>query len=742
MKKLFTGALAAIALTMCAGSLQAQQRNADPNPNVGLKDAYKDYFKVGVAINMGNLRNEKEMATVLKEYNSITAENDMKVGQILKQDPKNPDKYIYNWGPADSIADWARQHGIKIRLHNLCWHSQFADFLMYDKKGNFVKKEVFYARLKDYITKAVTRYKDVTYAIDVVNEAMIDGDGRPQRTRRGEPAVAPSPYRQSNLFKLCGDEFIAKAFEFAAEAAGPDIALYYNDYNAADPAKRDRIYDMVKKMKEVYGVRVDGIGMQGHYNIYGPSAEDIDAAITKYSKIVDQIQFTEIDIRANQERGGQLQFSREGVAIMPHIRTMHTAAYKDLFRVLRKHKDVINSVTFWNVSDRDSWVGTDNYPLLFDKDLNKKEAYFAVRDFDPALDNVVIKEDFVPSETCQPGRTYPQVNSQGYARFLVDAPDAKSVITTIGKNGGTVLHKNAQGLWEGTTDRPEDDGFHYYTLLIDGASVLDPGSENYYGGARWSSGLEVPTNADKDFYAMKQVEHGNLQEVIFWSESTKQHRKAIVYTPAGYGKVGKKGKVEKYPVLYLQHGWGEQLSSWAVQGKTGLIMDNLIAEGKIKPFIVVMTYGMTNEASRQDPNRRQNVTEAFQKVLVDELVPYIDSHFNTIADRDHRAMAGLSMGGMETHGITLARPEVFAYWNILSGGVYAPEEIGKLPKEMQPKLMFLNCGSKETPDRVNKAVADLKAAGYNAVGHVSQGTAHEFLTWRRGLYELAQLIFK
>ena len=737
MKKFLIGALTAVALSMGFSSASAQGWGRQmPEDPTGLKEAYQDYFKVGVAINQRNLQNPEEMKLVLKEYNSITAENDHKVGQI------NPKEGVYNWGPADSIANFCRKNNLPLRLHNLCWHSQFADWMMYDKAGKkFVKKEVFYARLRNYIFTVIERYQDVIYCIDVVNEAMVDGDGRPRWNGPGKPMTEPNPYRQSKLYELCGDEFIAKAFEYADEACKavghPEIQLFYNDYNAADPAKRDRIYNMVKKMKEEYKVRVDGIGMQGHYNVYGPSAEDIDAAITKYAEIVDHIQFTEVDIRANEEMGGQLRFSRQGMEIKPYVKTMHTAAYKSLFKVLRKHKDVIDVVTFWNVSDKDSWVGTANYPLLFDKDLKKKEAYFAVKNFNPALDNAVVKEDFQPAPTNQPGCQYPMVNSQGYARFRLDAPQAKSVVCSIGKNGGTVLRKNKEGIWEGTTDAPEDDGFHYYHFTVDGANVNDPGAMNYFGGLRWESGLEVPTNSDQDFYAMKNVEHGNLQEVLFWSESTQQNRKAIVYTPAGYGKVDKKGKVKKYPVLYLQHGWGENETSWSVQGKANLIMDNLIAEGKIEPFIVVMTYGMTNEAKFGSIGTFD--FHQFETVLVDELVPYVDSHFNTIADKQHRAMTGLSMGGMETHAITLDRPEVFGWYGLLSGGIYTPEEI---KSKDQTNLIFLSCGEKESPERIEKAVADLKAAGYNAVSHVSPATAHEFLTWRRGLYEIAQLLFK
>jgi enterochelin esterase-like enzyme len=166
-------------------------------------------------------------------------------------------------------------------------------------------------------------------------------------------------------------------------------------------------------------------------------------------------------------------------------------------------------------------------------------------------------------------------------------------------------------------------------------------------------------------------------------------------------------------------------------------MDNLIADGKIEPFIIVMTYGMTNGV--RIGGLRDFKIEPFQTVLVDELIPYVDEHFRTIAKQSHRAMAGLSMGGMETHRITLNKPDVFSYYGLLSGGIYKPEEIKDKSKI---KLIFLSCGSKERPDGVKNAAIALKAAGFNAVSYISENTAHEFLTWRRSLYQLAPLLFK
>lgn len=346
-----------------------------------------------------------------------------------------------------------------------------------------------------------------------------------------------------------------------------------------------------------------------------------------------------------------------------------------------------------------------------------------------------ILEDFKPSTLNQPGKEYPQVNSQGYVRFRIEAPQAQSVVVSLGlggTKGGTPLTKGEDGAWMGTTAGPMDEGFHYYHLTIDGGVFNDPGALNFYGSTRWESGIEIPAH-DQDFYALKQVPHGHVQQILFPSKSTNTSRRAFVYTPPGYDKNVKK----RYPVLYLQHGWGEDETAWSNQGHANLIMDNLIAEGKIKPFIIVMTYGMTNEIKWG--GLRNFDIKPFQTVLVDELIPYVDANFRTIADQSHRAMAGLSMGGMETRTITLNKPEVFSYWALLSGGTYKPEDIKDKSKV---KLIFTSCGSKENPDGVRKSTEELKAAGFNAVSFVSENTAHEFLTWRRSLRELAPLLFK
>lgn len=345
-----------------------------------------------------------------------------------------------------------------------------------------------------------------------------------------------------------------------------------------------------------------------------------------------------------------------------------------------------------------------------------------------------IKEDFKPSTLNQPGQEYPQVNSQGYARFRIHAPAADSVRVSLGLGGrgGTKLTKGEDGFWMGTTAGPLDEGFHYYNINVDGGKFNDPGALNFYGSVRWESGIEIPAH-DQDFYALKDVPHGNVQQILFPSKSTNTSRRAFVYTPPGY----EKNQKTRYPVLYLQHGWGEDETAWTNQGRANLIMDNLIAAGKIKPFIIVMTYGMTNEI--KFGGIRDFKIDAFQTVLVDELIPYMDANFRTLANQPNRAMAGLSMGGMETKMITLNKPEVFSHYALLSGGTYKPEDIKDKSKV---KLVFLSCGSKERPDGVRSAAVALKEAGFNAVSYVSEGTAHEFQTWRRSLYELAPLLFR
>jgi enterochelin esterase-like enzyme len=348
-------------------------------------------------------------------------------------------------------------------------------------------------------------------------------------------------------------------------------------------------------------------------------------------------------------------------------------------------------------------------------------------------------DDWKPSPTNQKGKDYPQVNSEGRVKFRIVAPQAQSVGVSF-KDSSTFT-KGEDGAWIGYT-RPLDEGFHYYTIKIDGAEVPDPDSRYVFGANRWGSGVEVPAK-DQDFYALKNVPHGQLREIYFFSKSTDSVRHAFVYTPPGYDQDLEK----RYPVLYLQHGWGENEYGWGVQGCAPLIMDNLIAEGKVRPFIIVMTYGMTNDTQRG--GIRNFDIKPFETVLVDELIPYTDSNFRTLSDQPNRAMAGLSMGGMETKIITLKHPEKFSHIGLFSGGTVGPDDMADMAAFKQAnKLVFVSYGSREVGGNNGRPGGDpkvkvdaLKEAGVNSHYYVSPETAHEWQTWRRSLHEFAQLVF-
>ena len=361
--------------------------------------------------------------------------------------------------------------------------------------------------------------------------------------------------------------------------------------------------------------------------------------------------------------------------------------------------------------------------------------------------NAQVVEDFKTSKTTQIGKNFPQVNSEGRVRVQISAPDAKLVQLDIGAVKYD-LKKDENGVWTGES-APQDEGFHYYQLNIDGASVPDPGSLYYYGASRWGSGIEVPAH-DQDFYALKNVPHGQVREHIYYSEVNKSMRRCFVYTPPGYDKNTKK----RYPVLYLQHGGGENETGWSSQGHANLIMDNLIAEGKAKPFIIVMDNGTWTMSG---PRRAEGGTwpptgwaDGFMNTLLKDIVPMIDASYRTIANQKNRAMAGLSMGGMQTRMITLANPDVFSQVGMFSGGSISPDDVNKAPgfKE-KVKLLFVSYGSYELDNpRTNmnggpKENTDkLKEMGMNTHFYVSPKTAHEWQSWRRSLYQFAQLLFK
>lgn len=364
-------------------------------------------------------------------------------------------------------------------------------------------------------------------------------------------------------------------------------------------------------------------------------------------------------------------------------------------------------------------------------------------------DKPAIKEDFKPSSVNQPGKEYPQVNSEGRVRTQISAPDAHKVQLDIGAVKYDMV-KDEKGVWTGES-APQDEGFHYYQLWVDGAAVPDPGSLYFYGASRWGSGIEIPAK-DQDFYALKDVPHGQVVELPYFSKSNNSMRRCFIYTPPGYNTDTNK----RYPVLYLQHGGGENETGWSNQGHANLIMDNLIAEGKAKPFIIVMDNGTWSMTGPRPANRNnggtwppKGWTDGFSKTLLEDIIPMIDANYRTLADQPHRAMAGLSMGGMQTRVITLAHPEVFSHVGIFSGGSITTDDLTNAPgfKEKN-KLVFVSYGSRELENprtgfggNPKENQDKLKEAGINTYFYVSPLTAHEWQSWRRSLHEFAPLLF-
>ena len=389
-------------------------------------------------------------------------------------------------------------------------------------------------------------------------------------------------------------------------------------------------------------------------------------------------------------------------------------------------------------------------------------AQFGAPRQNPIVPSVVenVAEDFKPATSNQDNKQYPMVNSQRMVRAQISAPQATFVGLDIAGKIYTMT-KDENGLWTGTSE-PQDEGFHYYQLNIDGASVPDPGSLYYYGASRWGSGIEIPS-ADEDFWQVKNVPQGSMGEVFYWSTYTEKMRRCHVYLPAEYFT----NPTNKFPVLYLQHGMGENEYGWAEQGHTAQIMDNLIAEGKAVPCIIVMDNGLNTRrpgeqggfggprpqggqrpqgAPGQGGPRRGGFggfSEGFKNVLFNDIIPMVEKNYRVIADAEHRAYAGLSMGGMQAREITLANPDKFAYVGSFSSGAWNVDQVKNSEGFAQKvKLLFMSGGGKENMGCEEAAKNIHEQLGMKAVGYESPGTAHEWHTWRRSLYQFAQLIFK
>ncbi|HEY2464904.1 MAG TPA: alpha/beta hydrolase-fold protein [Steroidobacteraceae bacterium] len=383
------------------------------------------------------------------------------------------------------------------------------------------------------------------------------------------------------------------------------------------------------------------------------------------------------------------------------------------------------------------------------------------------------EEPAVPAASNVPGAQTPSIHSDRRITFSLKAPDATSLQVAGGDGLGTgpfPMTKGTDGTWSVTTP-PSVPGFHYYWFVLNGVAVNDPASETYFGYGKETSGIEVPESG-ADFYAIKNVPHGEVRAKWYLSKTTGEWRRAFVYTPPGY----EEHTATRYPVLILQHGSGENETGWTRQGRAQFILDNLIAAGKARPMIVVMDCGYALRPGASAPiggssdwlkNLRAAFT-SFEDVVIHDVIPMIDASYRTIPDRQHRAMAGLSMGGMQTLFIALQHLELFAYIGSFSGPIIPNLNAGDLTGTRSPeafdaktayggafsnpsafnkrvKLLWLGVGTAE-PDQfrsgIGGAVLALRQAGVRLQYFESSGTAHEWQTWRRDLYDFAPRLFR
>jgi len=375
--------------------------------------------------------------------------------------------------------------------------------------------------------------------------------------------------------------------------------------------------------------------------------------------------------------------------------------------------------------------------------------------------------DFKPATTNVWGAEYPRVDKAGRVEVRLKAPDATKVRLNFWSGPKIDMLKQADGFWTITTERLAP-GLHYYTLVIDGVEMNDPASHAFFGGSKHASAVEVP-EPGVDYYDIRAVPHGQVREVWYDSKATGTWRHALVYLPPGYEEQTK----ARYPVLYLQHGGGEDETGWIRQGRANFILDNLIAAGNCKPMIVVMAYGYARSAGYAAPDltgkpfgspemmkAMQDMAKAFEDDVTQALIPFVDATYRTIADRDHRAMAGLSMGGMQTFQITLNHLDLFSYiggfsgagglqmisgqapdWKSAYNGVFADPAV--FAKKVH--LLWLGVGTVEPErmrDGIRKFHTALTEAGIQHIYWESPGTDHEWQTWRRDLKDFAPRLFQ
>ncbi len=587
-----------------------------------LKDVFKDHFLIGGALNRPLVTGQDPNAAAIaeKHFSTATPENDLK-WQLV-----HPQLNQYNWEPGDRFVAFCEKNQMVPIGHTLVWHGQTPRWVFQDDAGGTITRETLLARMKDHITTVVGRYKGRIKGWDVVNEALEDNGQLRQK----------SPW-----LRIIGEgsedkkyDFIEKAFQWAHEA-DPDAELYYNDYNLdTSRAKADAAAAIVKHLQSK-GIRIDGVGIQLHGGLTYPNPETLDYAITTLAATGVKVMVTELDIKTQTRgpRGADVsQVNRESTsdsnAATAETQKKLADKYTEIFSILVKHRKDVTRVTFWGVYDKTSWIGGS--PLLFDRDYQPKEAFFAV-----------IKT----------------------AASAADQPGAR-------RGGG-------RGGFGGPIELGPDD-----------KPAFDDPPEGF--------------NARRE-----NVPHGELTMVEYDSKTVGTQRKMLVYTPPGYSAD------HKYPVLYLLHGIGGDETEWQRLCRPENILDNLLADGKIQPMIVVMPNGRAQVNDRAEGNvfAGSAAFANFENDLLKDVIPAIEAKYSVHANRENRALAGLSMGGGQSLNFGLGHLDVFAW---VGGFSSAPNT--KPPAELVPdpaaareklKLLWLACGNKDGLIRISQGVHQL-----------------------------------
>ena len=598
------------------------------NPGPPIQDVYKNHFLIGMAGDIPGNYSGEELDLVKGHFNVVTPENCMKLG------PVHPSEDTWRFERPDALVKWCGENKLAVFGHTLVWHAQTSPWFF--AGGD---KEVVTRRMKDHITTLVGRYKGKVRGWDVVNEAINDnGTAETARTEN---------LRNSQWVRTVGPEFITLAFKYA-HAADPDARLYYNDYSIEVGPKHESSMMMLRRLIKD-GAPIHGVGIQGHWSTANVPYDAIDKAIKNYASLGLKVSITELDVTIRGAAGGQFGPGRpRGPVTPPSPQDLKAQAdaYAKLFAIFVKHKDVIERVTFWGLSDRRTWR-YGQHPLIFDASNQPKPAYAAI-----------------VNAVQQPNPTSP---------------------------------------------------------------------------------AELPA-PPKNFDSKREgIERGKVETIEYDSKAAGAKRKMLVYTPPGFSKD------QKYPVLYLLHGGGDDETGWTKKGAADVILDNLYADKKAAPMIVVMPNGRVVKAGEKPAGKFAGFEE-FEQDLLRDVIPHVEAHYPVKADRRHRALAGLSMGGLQTLDIGLTHLDTFDTLGVFSSGWF-PDRREKFEKEQQAllkdpetnkklKLFWIANGKPDIAYKNNQAMLEMFDK-YKLRYVFNEGKGgHTWDSWKNHLFVFAPLLFR